>query len=75
MQTIWKSNFADPDNPFDEYPEKVWSNVWLFNANTVRFASAMGGGGDYGVFADGRYQLSKTIVELNDWLEMRRRLK
>jgi len=75
MQTIWKSNFADPGNPFDEYPEKVWSNIWLFHANTVRFASSMGGGGDYGAFAEGRYQLSKEIVELNDWLEMRRRIK
>ena len=75
MQNIWKADYADPDNPFDEYPEKVWSNVWLFHANTVRFASAMGGGGDYGAFADGRYQLSKSITELNDWLEMRKKVK
>jgi len=34
----------------------------------------MGGGGDYGVFADGRYHLSKTLWELNDWLEMRKKL-
>jgi hypothetical protein len=34
----------------------------------------MAGGGDYGVFARGRYQLSQTIVELNDWLNLRKQL-
>jgi hypothetical protein len=43
-------------------------------ANTVRFASAMGGGGDYVVHAGGRYQLSKTVLEPGDWLAVPRRL-
>ena len=51
-------------SPFDEAVERKWSDAWLFYANTVRFASAMAGGGDYGVFADGRYQLSQTVAEL-----------
>jgi hypothetical protein len=34
----------------------------------------MAGGGDYGVFAGVRYQLSQTIVELNDWLHLRKQL-
>jgi hypothetical protein len=31
----------------------------------------MAGGGDYGVFADGRYQLSQTIIDLDDWFRFR----
>jgi hypothetical protein len=58
--------------PFDEFIEKVWSDVWLFYANTVRFASAMGGGGDYGVFAEGRYHLTRAIREMEDWLNARK---
>jgi hypothetical protein len=72
MQSVWQAGLADATNPFDEPVERLWSDVWLFHANTVRFASSMGGGGDYGVFADGQYQLSQRIVELNEWLEMRR---
>jgi len=28
----------------------------------------MGCGGDYGVFADGRYELNKAVMDLHDWL-------
>lgn len=76
MQEIWRVGLATSHekggNPFDEFIEKVWSDVWLFYANTVRFASAMGGGGDYGVFADGRYQMMKAVRQLEDWLLSRR---
>jgi hydroxylamine dehydrogenase len=76
MEGIWQSGFADKkDSPYDEAIERKWSDTWLFYANTIRFASAMGGGGDFGVFADGRYHLSKTLLELNDWLEMRKKLE
>jgi len=30
----------------------------------------MGGGGDYGVYADGRYQLAQALLEMNDWLKL-----
>ena len=50
-------------------------DAWLFHANTVRFSSAMAGGGDYSAFADGRYQLSRKIAELDDWYRFRRLLK
>jgi hydroxylamine dehydrogenase len=33
----------------------------------------MGFGGDYGVFADGRYQMNKSIMDLHDWLELRKK--
>ncbi len=75
MSEIWRSglatNHTKGGNPFDEFIEKVWSDVWLFYANTVRFASAMAGGGDYGVFADGRYHLMKAVRELEDWMQSR----
>lgn len=67
MSDIWTAGLAKAENPFDEYPERLWCDQWLFYANTVRFASAMGGGGDYGVFADGRYQMTKKLFELDDW--------
>jgi hypothetical protein len=68
MRDIWQKGLADLNaNPFDEFIEKKWTDTWQFYANTIRFASAMGCGGDYGVYADGRYQLTRTLLEMNDW--------
>ena len=68
MRDIWQKSLADFNtNPFDEAVEKKWTDIWQFYANTTRFASAMGCGGDYGVYADGRYQLSQALLEMNDW--------
>jgi hydroxylamine dehydrogenase len=79
MVEIWKDGLAEGHlsggNPFDEFIERVWSDVWLFYSNSIRFTSAMGGGGDYGVFANGRYQATKAIRELEDWFELRRHIK
>lgn len=80
MSDIWRkgyaSGLADPKaNPFDEAIEKKWVDTWLFYANTTRFASAMAGGGDYGVYADGRYHLNRRIAELSDWLHLRNSIK
>jgi hypothetical protein len=78
MSDIWRRGFAAGldrhNNPFDEAIEKKWSDTWLFYANTIRFASAMGGGGDYGVYANGHYQLAKTLLELADWLKLRKEI-
>lgn len=75
MSGHWEREYAKGlaagGSPFDEFIERTWCDGWLFYANSVRFASAMGGGGDYGVFADGRYALSKNIQELIDWGESR----
>jgi len=75
MTDIWKRDLAQGlgqgGSPFDEAVEKRWSDIWLFYANTIRFSSAMAGGGDFGVFANGRYQMSKEIQELSDWLRWR----
>ena len=73
MQRAWRKGFALGlslnRNPFDEHSEKIWSDTWLLYGNTIRFAAAMGGGGDYGVFANGRYQMSKNIQALNEWYQ------
>jgi len=34
----------------------------------------MGGGGDYGVYADGRYHLTQALLEMNDWLNLHRKM-
>jgi hypothetical protein len=68
MRDIWQKGLADLNaNPFDEAIEKKWTDIWQFYANAARFASAMGCGGDYGVYADGRYQLTQALLEMNDW--------
>ncbi len=69
MQKIWKAGLADPTNMFDEAIEREWTSLWLFYNNSTRFTSAMGGGGDYGVFANGRYQASQNLMRLHDWLK------
>jgi hypothetical protein len=75
MEEIWRRGLARGlaagESPFDDFPERLWSDGWLFYANHVRFAAAMAGGGDYAVFADGRYHLSRRIAELADWLAAR----
>jgi hypothetical protein len=72
MASIWEKGYAQglpqKQSLFDEAVERRWSSLWLYYANTVRFASAMAGGGDYGVFANGRYFLSRVIMDLQDWL-------
>ena len=79
MRDIWKSGLAAGldrgQNPFDEAIEKKWHQIWLFYGNSIRFTSAMAGGGDYGVFAGGRYQQSQAIAELSDWYALHSKLK
>jgi hydroxylamine dehydrogenase len=78
MQEAWSNGIAtgldQGQNPFDEGIERIWSDGWLFYANTIRYASAMAGGGDYGVYANGRYQLSTALFQLADRLALEQRL-
>jgi hypothetical protein len=71
IMDVWKrglaKGYSKGDNPFDESIGKIWTDIWLLYANSVRFSSAMAGGGDYGVFAEGRYQLKKSIQHMKDW--------
>lgn len=59
---------AQNDSPFNEAIEKKWVEQWLFYANSTRFASAMAGA-DYGVFANGRWYMSKNLQEMVEWLK------
>jgi len=72
--TAWEKGAAQglPQNAdiFDEAIEKKWVEQWLFFANSTRFASAMAGA-DYGVFASGRWYMSKNLQEMKDWLEFK----
>lgn len=61
---------SQKDSVFNETLEKMWVEQWLFYANTVRYASAMAGA-DYGVFANGRWNLSRNIQEMKDWLDFK----
>jgi hypothetical protein len=73
MRGIWKKGLASgPEKKaslFDEPIERMWSSIWLFDANNIRFTSAMAGGGDYGVFAEGYYNLSRRLTEMNAWMK------
>lgn len=73
IMDFWKNGYAaglpQGKNPFDEEVEREWTSVWLFYANSTRFASAMAGGGDYGVFADGRYQTTEQLYKLIERLK------
>lgn len=79
MADIWKKGhaqgLADGGSAFDEYIERRWCDAWLLYSNNIRFVSAMAGGGDYGVFEDGRYHLTKTLMEMSDWLQTQERIK
>lgn len=61
---------AQGDSLFNEAIERMWTAQWLFYANSTRYASAMGGA-DYGVFANGRWELSRNIERMKDWLEFK----
>ncbi len=63
---------AQKDSLFNEAIEKMWVEQWLFYANSTRLASAMAGA-DYGVFANGRWYLSKNIQEMLDWTRFHQR--
>ena len=72
MLTAWEEGAAkgpsQNGNLFDEAIEKKWVEQWLFYANATRFASAMAGT-DYGVFANGRWYLSRNIQDMIDWIK------
>ncbi|NIM98179.1 MAG: hydroxylamine oxidase [candidate division Zixibacteria bacterium] len=74
LSTAWEKGVAvglpQRANIFDEAIEKKWVEQWLFFANSTRFASAMSGA-DYGVFANGRWYMSKNIQEMHDWLRFK----
>jgi hypothetical protein len=65
---------SEKDSIFNEALEKMWVEQWLFYANSTRYSSAMIGA-DYGVFANGRWYMSKNIQEMVDWLHFKMKEK
>ncbi|MEK7474488.1 MAG: multiheme c-type cytochrome [Candidatus Coatesbacteria bacterium] len=63
MQSVWKAGKASPANPFDEEPEYAWMRQWLFYANSVRYAAAMGGP-DYAGFKNGWFAMNENLEKL-----------
>jgi hypothetical protein len=63
----WQNGLADQTNPFDEEIELAWTRQWLFYANSVRYASAMGGP-DYASFKNGWWSLTENLRQMEGWL-------
>lgn len=76
LLTAWEKGLArgpaHKDSLFNEPIEKKWVEQWLFYANSTRFSSAMGGA-DYGVFDNGRWNLSRNLAEMKEWLDLRKK--
>jgi len=74
LLTAWEKGAAkglsQNDSIFNETLEKKWTEQWLFFANSTRLASAMAGA-DYGVFANGRWYLSRNTHEMLEWLHFK----
>lgn len=68
MEKIWGAGLADRSNLFDEAIERRWVDSWLMYANSIRLGSAMMSA-EYGVFTNGRWEATRAIRELSDWLE------
>jgi hypothetical protein len=75
LQQAWREGLAvgleQDGSIFDEAIERMWVEQWLFYANSTRLSAAMAGA-DYGVFANGRWYMSKNLQQMLDWLEFSR---
>ncbi len=71
LSAVWEKGLArglaQSDSIFNEPIERKWAEQWLFYANAVRFSAAMLGS-DYGVFELGRWNMSRTLLEMQEWL-------
>jgi hydroxylamine dehydrogenase len=72
MSRAWETGLAKGPaqgaSPFDEYIERIWCEQWLFHANSVRLAAAMLGS-DYGVFDQGRWDLTRGMQRIFEKLK------
>lgn len=79
LSEAWRKGLADGlptnDNIFDEEIERYWVNFWLFYTNSIRLSSAMAGGGDYGVFDNGRYEMTNELMKMHNWIIVHEKLK
>lgn len=72
LQQAWQLKLADNTNPFDEEIEILWLQQWVFYANSIRYASAMSGAPDYAAFKNGWWELSKSLQQMKNWIELRK---
>ena len=74
MFKAWVEGWAQGPPPqgslFDEHLERLWAAQWLFYANSTRLASAMSGA-DYGVFDNGRWDLSRNLQAMIEWMKIK----
>jgi hypothetical protein len=70
VEKAWDEGLADRSNPFDESIEQMWVRSWLFYANSIRYAVAMGGP-DYATFKNGWWDMTANLREMEEWLESR----
>jgi hypothetical protein len=68
IQRAWEQGIVDSANPFDELLERKWVEQWLFYANSIRYASAMGGP-DYAAFKNGWWKLTRNARALEEAVE------
>jgi hydroxylamine dehydrogenase len=75
LLTAWEKGLArgpaQNDSIFNEAIERKWAEQWLFYGNAIRFSAAMVGA-DYGVFDQGRWFMSRNILDMQDWIERNR---
>ena len=74
LLTVWNEGLEDRSNPFDEMIERRWLKQWFFNANSIRFGSAMGGY-DYIAFKNGWFQLIENLQEMREMIDVKKMLK
>ncbi len=72
MEQGWRKGIASRDNPFDESIEILWTEQWLFFANSIRYASAMAGAPDYAAFHHGWWRLQKGTEELREAVHVKK---
>ncbi len=67
LADVWEKNIEkgipQGQNPFDGPIEKLWTQSWLFYGTAIRYGAAMGSA-DYTSFANGKWQLGKTLKEM-----------
>jgi hypothetical protein len=74
LQSSWNKGLENKSNPFDETLEQMWIKQWLFHANSVRYAFAMGGP-DYATFKNGWWDLTHTYKQMETLIELKGRGK
>ncbi len=65
MAGVWQQGTAEPLNPFDEAQEQLWVELWMFRANAIRFAAAMGPAPSLSTF-DGWWAAQRALRGLKD---------